>query len=358
VTTLRNDFRFTTVTVIGHSEGSLIGILAARAARADAFISIAGAGRPAADVIREQLRAQLTADAVLLTASQSILAALEMGKTVSQVPAPLMALFRPSVQPYLISWIGYAPATELARLTMPHLIVQGTTDLQVPVTDAEALKAASPEAELRVIDGMNHVLKTVTDPARQAASYIDPGLPLAADLVPAVTGFVRGLEGPGMRRVRRPTAERRSLRRVTMGEIDGVRMAFEYGRPMKRGRAIWGALVPWGRWWMPGADEASTLTTSAPLRIGTLAVLAGEYTIYTLPRDDQVTLIVNDQTWVFHTEYDPARDLGQVPMTRTMLTGEPVEALTFAITPRAGGGGTFEMMWDDRKYAVEVTRQP
>ncbi len=352
---LRNDFRFTTITVIGHSEGSLIGMLAARAARADAFVSIAGPGRPAGDVIRTQLRAQLK-DAALLQVSESILTSLEAGRTVPQVPPPLAALFRPSVQPYLISWLTYSPADELARLTVPRLIVQGTTDLQVPVSDAQALKAAAPDAELRIIEGMNHVMKTVTDPGRQAASYVDPGLPLATDLLPAISTFIEGLESPGQKpRVRRPTVERRSLRHVTMGEVDGVRIGIEYGRPSKRGRVIWGTLVPFGRWWMPGADETTTLTTSGPLRMGTLTVPAGDYTIYTEPSADEFAFVVNRDTWVFHTVYDPSRDLGRTPMTRTSLTGTPVEQLTFAIVPRPGGsGGSLELLWDDRKYSVDV----
>jgi pimeloyl-ACP methyl ester carboxylesterase len=299
---LRNDFRFTTITVIGHGEGSLIGMLAARAGRADGFVSIAGPGRRSANVVDD-------------------------------------------------------PGAEFARLTVPRLIVQGTTDTQVPVGDAHALKAAAPAAELRLIEGMNHVMRTVTNPGRQPVSSVDPGLPLAADLAPAVVGFVRALEAPGVPQPRRPTVERRSLRDVTRAEIDGVRIAVEYGRPSKRGRLIWGALVPFGRWWMPGADEASTLTTSAPMRFGDLPVPAGDHTIYTVPADDRFLLIINGQTWQFHTVYDPGRDLGRVPLTRTMRTGEPVEQLTFAITPRPGGGGTFALIWDDRQYAVDVTAE-
>ena len=351
---LRNDFRFTTITVVGHSEGSLIGMLAARAGRADGFVSIAGPGRPAGDVLREQLREQLVKAPTLLKSSESIIDSLEAGRTVAEVPQALGALFRASIQPYLISWLTHDPAVEFARLTVPRLIVQGTTDLQVPIADAEALKAAASAAELRVIDGMNHVMKTVTDPDRQPASYVDPGLPLATDLAPAVIAFVQRLDGPGVPQPRRPTVERRSLRDVTMAEVDGVRLAVEYGRPSKRGRAIWGALVPFGRWWMPGADEASTLTTSGPLRLGNLLVPAGDHTIYTVPADEGFTLIINRQTWQFHTVYDPSRDLGRVPMTRTMLAGEPVEQLTYVITPRPGGGGTFALSWDDRQYAVEL----
>jgi len=70
-----------------------------------------------------------------------------------------MSLFRPSVQPYMISWFKYDPAAEIANLEVPVLILQGTTDLQVHVEDAKLLAKAKPDAKLRIFDGMNHVLK-------------------------------------------------------------------------------------------------------------------------------------------------------------------------------------------------------
>jgi hypothetical protein len=135
--------------------------------------------------------------------------------------------------------------------------------------------------------------------------------------------------------------------------VDGVHITMEYGRPMKRGREIWGGLVPWDRWWMPGADEATSLVTSAPLHVGSLLVPAGTHTIYTLPQPQAFTLIINNQTGQFHTVYHPDRDLGRVPMTLTHLP-EVVEELTFAVESSPGGGGTLALRWDDREYRVTL----
>lgn len=174
--------------VIGHSEGSLIGMLAAEEAGASAFVSVAGPGRSAADVLRTQLAAQLPAP--LLEEAADVLAALEAGETVDEVAPELASLFRPSVQPYLVSWFAYDPADAIARLEMPVLIVQGTTDIQVGVAEAELLAAADPDAELVLVEDMNHVLKEVPEGDDPFASYGDPTLPLADGLVDAIAAFV------------------------------------------------------------------------------------------------------------------------------------------------------------------------
>jgi hypothetical protein len=157
--------------------------------------------------------------------------------------------------------------------------------------------------------------------------------------------FVRATSVP-----RHPEGERRSPRETVMTEIGGSRMSIEYGRPSKRGRVIWGTLVPWGRWWMPGADEATTFTTSGPLEFGSLNVPAGDYTIYTDPGETSFVLIINQDTGVFHTTYHPDRDLGRVGMQRTTAAA-PAEQLTFAIEPREGGGA-LKLTWDDREYVA------
>ena len=190
---LRTDSRFRSVVVLGHSEGSLIGMLAAERARADAFISLAGPARRASDVLREQLRPQLPAE--LWQHSERILAELEQGRTTADVPPALAPLYRPSVQPYLISWFRYIPAEEIQRVPGPVLIVQGTTDVQVSVSEAHALQQARPDAELAVIEGMNHVLKLVPqDAAQQSASYSNPALPIAPALVERVGSFVTSVQ--------------------------------------------------------------------------------------------------------------------------------------------------------------------
>ncbi len=189
---LREDPRFADITVIGHSEGSLIGMLAAERAGADGFVSIAGPGRRAREVLREQLRPQLPPD--LWDESERILAELEDGRVAGDVPDPLAALYRGSIQPYLISWFRYDPAREIARLRIPTLIAQGTTDVQVGTADAEALHAARPDAALVIVDGMNHVLKMVPpDPVTQMASYSDPSLPVAPELISRIGEFIRSM---------------------------------------------------------------------------------------------------------------------------------------------------------------------
>jgi len=103
-------------------------------------------------------------------------------------------IFRPSVQPYLISLFRQDPSAAFARLKMPALIVQGSHDIQVGVGDAKALKAAKPDATLAVIEGMNHVMRIVpNDVKRQLASYKDPNLPLAAELGTRIIEFIDGL---------------------------------------------------------------------------------------------------------------------------------------------------------------------
>ena len=191
--------------------------------------------------------------------------------------------------------------------------------------------------------------------ARVARADTSTGFTLDAPSVVAnVTKAVRDLELPSAPRPRRNTGQRASLRDTTITNIDGARISIEYGRPSKRGRVIWGNLVKWGGWWMPGADESTTLTTNRPLTFGSLAVPAGDYTLYTHPGEDVFTLAVNSETGQYHTVYHPDRDLGRVTMTKGNL--EPIsERLTFQIAPRPGGGGVLELLWDDRAYVVPFT---
>jgi len=192
---LKADPRFGRVAVLGHSEGALIGMPAARRAGADAYVSVAGIADGVGTILRRQLAGKLTPE--LAAANERILASLEGGAAAAAVPAPLAGLYRPSVQPYLISAMRYKPLEQMAALRIPVLIVQGTTDIQVGVDQAQMLKAARPDAVLAIVPGMNHVLKAVpADQARQLASYNDPALPLAPQLADAIAGFLRGLPAP------------------------------------------------------------------------------------------------------------------------------------------------------------------
>ncbi|MEM9791706.1 MAG: alpha/beta fold hydrolase [Pseudomonadota bacterium] len=185
----------TCVWLIGHSEGGLITLVAARREPSPycGVLLLATPGRPLGQILREQLRAN-PANAPLLVAAEAIISDLEAGKTVpsERIPEPLSLLFRPPVQPYLMDLMSIDPATTAAEYAGPLAIVQGTHDLQVPVSDADRFGHARPGGEVHFIEGMNHVLKSApADPAGNLAVYNAPGVPLAQGLVEYFTGFVR-----------------------------------------------------------------------------------------------------------------------------------------------------------------------
>lgn len=185
---LKQNKNFSYVAVIGHSEGSLIGMIAAQNPEVDRFVSIAGAGQPADKIIREQLKAQ---PAFVLEQSAPMLDTLLMGKTVVNVPQMLYSLFRPSVQPYMISWLKYDPTAEIAKLKKPVLILQGSTDIQVGLEDAKRLQSACSGSELVEIEGMNHILKNAeSDRMKNMQTYNLPDLPVNAELVEAIGKFL------------------------------------------------------------------------------------------------------------------------------------------------------------------------
>ncbi|MCU7279538.1 alpha/beta hydrolase [Pseudomonas peradeniyensis] len=189
---LRQDPRFGPLILVGHSEGALIASLAAEQAGASAVITLAGSGRPVADVLREQLAQRLPP--AQLAGGMALIDRLQAGQTSLDVPAPLRQVFRPSVQPYLITLLHQDPAAAFARLTVPALIVQGRNDIQVEVADAERLKAAKPDAQLALIDGMNHMLRiSPREMDLQRDSYRNPELPLARELGERIVLFIHGL---------------------------------------------------------------------------------------------------------------------------------------------------------------------
>ncbi len=176
--------------LVGHSEGAQVA-LAAVAGGDDAvcgLVLLSGAGRPIGVVLREQLAG---VPEPLLGQALAILSELETGRPVTDIPAPLAALFRPSVQPYMISWLPLDPAEMVAVYDGPVMIGQGTTDIQVSTTDAHALAAARPDARLVIWEGVNHLLKLApADRAANIATYSNPALPLAPGVVEDVAGFI------------------------------------------------------------------------------------------------------------------------------------------------------------------------
>jgi hypothetical protein len=135
--------------------------------------------------------------------------------------------------------------------------------------------------------------------------------------------------------------------RATVG---GANIEIAYGRPLKRGRVIFGRVVPWNQVWRTGANAATQMTTSADLMFGNTVIPAGKYTLWSLPTETGAKLIINTQTGQWGTDHDPARDLARLDMNQSVLA-TPVEQFTFSILP-AGSGGTLRFSWDDREYSI------
>lgn len=191
-TALRSRTNARCVWLLGHSEGTLHALLAAR--QPDGIcglILVAPVGRRLGDTLRDQLRASVPPD--VLGPALHILAELEAGRTVpgESVPPMLAPIFRPSVQPFLISLLAVDPPVLAANYAGPILVVAGTTDIQTPLVDAERIAGARPGIRLQTIEGMNHVLKTApADRAANIATYADPALPLAPGAAGAIGDFV------------------------------------------------------------------------------------------------------------------------------------------------------------------------
>ena len=119
-----------------------------------------------------------------------------------------------------------------------------------------------------------------------------------------------------------------------------------------RGRTIFGSLVRYDEVWCPGADEATMLSTSRALKLGSLAVPAGEYSLWMVPSEGTWTLILNKDAHTFHTNHRASRDLGRVDLKKQALSS-PVEQLTFAIESNAPRpGGRIVMTWADTEVSA------
>ena len=194
VAVLRKQTGSPCVWVLGHSEGGLVALAAAsKAPGLCGLILVSTAGRPLGDVLRSQLKAN-PANAPLLDQALPAIDKLERGERVDtkDMHPALLALFRPAVQGFLISDFSYDPARLVANVTKPVLVLQGLSDLQVSEADARLLKQANPRAELVLLPGVNHVLKTAPADDRGAnfATYADPSLPLAPGVVDAIAQFL------------------------------------------------------------------------------------------------------------------------------------------------------------------------
>lgn len=148
--------------------------------------------------------------------------------------------------------------------------------------------------------------------------------------------------------------------------IDGNRVTIYYGRPFAKRpgtqeeRKVWGSLVPYGKVWRTGANEATLLVTQKPIVLGETTVPAGAYTLWTLPQEDgSAKLIINKQIgqWgVGPGSYDEKQDLARIDLKKDTLE-KPVEQFTMAIEKNPAGGGLIKMMWENTQYSAPFTVQ-
>lgn len=186
-----HDKGYKKIIIIGHSEGSLIGMLVASQNKfVTKFISIAGPGYSADLVLKTQLKDQ--GDEVFKIA-EPMIDSLKAGYNLSNVPSFLKSVFRRSIQGYMMSWFKYDPQLEIKKVTVPILILQGTKDLQVRVLDAQTLYLANMKATLKIIENMNHALRIVEseEKSENFKAYNNPRLPVSEELLKSIVEFAK-----------------------------------------------------------------------------------------------------------------------------------------------------------------------
>ena len=183
--------KFETIIVAGHSQGSLVGLLALDAG-ASGFISLAGAGKPIDEILEEQIAKTA---AVFSKSTERVLNVLRSGETTSEYPPELASIFNLELQAFLISWMQYNPSKIIANTPLPILIINGDKDLQVDVKEAQLLNSAAQNSKLIIIEHMNHVLVKIDgDDLENAKSYNNPNLKINEELINAIQEFTLAID--------------------------------------------------------------------------------------------------------------------------------------------------------------------
>ena len=184
----KNKTTYNNIYIAGHSQGSLVGILAAKD-KADGFISLAGAGQSMDNVIMEQI---IKTAPMFTEDAKRVFSILKEGKTTDDFPPALASIFNKSVQPFISNWMQYNPQEEIKKLEMPILIINGTKDLQVSIEEANLLKEAVPKANLVIIEKMNHILVPIEgDDLENSKSYDEAFRKLSPELFEAIIDFMK-----------------------------------------------------------------------------------------------------------------------------------------------------------------------
>ena len=148
---------------------------------------------------------------------------------------------------------------------------------------------------------------------------------------------------------------------ITSAVVDGNRVTLFYSRPYSKDpktgdkRKIWGGLIPYGKVWRAGANEATTLVTQKAIEVNGQTIPGGAYTLFVLPEEDgKAQLIVNKQIGQWGLQYDEKQDLLRVPLTKDELK-EPLDQFAMAVQRVQTGGGMIKLMWETTQYSVAFT---
>lgn len=182
----KNDNRFSEIILIGHSQGSLIAMLASK--NASKYISIAGPGESIDKTMIKQITAQ---NPLLGKATEEHFKELKETGEIKNVNPLLISIFSKPNLAFFRSWTALNPTEEIKKLTIPVLIINGTKDLQVKIEDANALYKAKPSSQLVIIENMNHVLKNIEKDADNRSSYYSPDFTISKKLVTTIVAFIK-----------------------------------------------------------------------------------------------------------------------------------------------------------------------
>ena len=182
----QEDSRFSGIHLIGHSQGSLVAMLAVSDA-VKSYTSIAGPSTSIDETITMQLSKKNNDMGKVAT---TYFEELKKTDTILEVNPFLISIFSPQNQKFIANWMSFNPSVEIQKLTIPILILQGDMDLQVEEIDAQNLKKVKPNAQLRIIPKMNHILKEVNSLEENNKSYADETYPLSSKLTEYLSEFI------------------------------------------------------------------------------------------------------------------------------------------------------------------------
>ncbi|MGH7740402.1 MAG: DUF2911 domain-containing protein [Candidatus Eiseniibacteriota bacterium] len=253
-------------------------------------------------------------------------------------------------------WVMYESVTmklaagKAKRLQMPmYILGAGEVDsMTVRRLDADSMEIVNPEGVYHIlVDKAGHIVHVT--PIKGTAQFTVQRMP-NVDLAAFTAQYSAREAQAGMMGA---LSTRDTVRVENAG---GAQLWIDYGRPSKRGRVVYGGVVPFGELWRTGANAATQFRTDKTLKFGDAVMPAGFYTLWTIPSPSGWKLIVNSETGQWGTAHQADKDLLTLDMSVSALS-DPVERFTISVTP-AADGGVIHLDWDTTRASLPFTVQP